>query len=377
MTDGAMRQQVHMGRGSLSRLGAVLRELEPRRILLVTGKSLYVVSGAQSLVEEQLGSIPTTRFDEFSPNPRIEEALAGAEVYAKAGCDAILAVGGGSTIDVAKTINVIHSQPDDALDVVTGVKPVTPPIGPLVAVPTTAGTGSEATHFAVVYVEGKKYSVAHESMLPTIAVVDSRLTDHLPPYETACTGFDALCQAIESYWSKGGTAQSRALAGQAITGITSKFLGAVRAGSPAARDQMHESAHNAGEAINVTKTTAPHALSYKITSDYGVPHGHAVAITLGRFFALNDTLAQQRGDELLRARLRDLYALLGMDSAEAAERYWYALMADCALETSLGELGAREVDLDSLVDGVNLERLGNHPVPLSRDDLRSVLDQCM
>ena len=158
---------------------------------------------------------------------------------------------------------------------------------PLVAVPSTAGTGSEATHFAVIYKENVKYSIAHPYLLPNCAIVDAQFTFELPPYITACSGFDALCQAIESFWSVQASEISKGYAREAIIKIRENLLNSIRESNQKSRQQMAHAALLSGKAINITKTTAPHAISYPFTSLYKISHGHAVSLSLEKFISIS------------------------------------------------------------------------------------------
>jgi alcohol dehydrogenase class IV len=250
---------------------------------------------------------------------------------------------------------------------------------PLIAIPTTAGTGSEATHFAVVYVDGVKYSLAATELLPDIAIVDPDLVDTLPRHLAACSGFDALCQGIESYWALGATPQSREYAAEAVRMIVGSIVESVNEANEHNRSEMMCAANLAGKAINISKTTAPHALSYKITAMTGLPHGHAVAMTLGHFFEINESYlgsSEWDSDGSLSYVLNSVYELLGVDGASSALGYWKDLMEKCGLESDVARVGvdSRERTLE-VVGSVNVERLRNHPVPVSFEDLVGVFDR--
>ena len=375
-----MKQEETLGRGSLCRVGEMLSRYEVSRIMLVTSRDAYASSGAEAWLEPALRGKVAVRFYDFEVNPKFEDALWGTEVFLEHDCDMILAVGGGSVIDIAKCINIFQAHPGQARELARGERNVRERGVPLAAVPTTAGTGSEATHFAVIYVEGVKYSLAHEHVLPALAIVDSQLTDHLPAAITASTGFDALCQAVESYWSVGVTAESRRWAAVAIREILESIEGAVNSPSQRERDRMMLAANLAGKSINVTKTTAPHALSYTITSKHGIPHGHAVALTLGYFFELNESVVDGNanhsgGATAVKRTMADLKGMFGVSTAGQCKDAWYDLMGSCGLEYRLPRLGVcTRADLEHIVDNVNLERLGNHPVKLDRGRLLAVLE---
>ena len=372
-------QKELIGRGASLLLPEYLSSLAVSKLLLVTGRSSYHNCGAQGVFDAALAAYDCFYFDEFSPNPKFEEVMAGVEISRSENIDLIIAVGGGSAIDVAKCIAAFHASPGLELQLATGDSKLEVDPLPTIAVPTTAGTGSEATHFAVIYVDGKKYSLAAQSLLPVAAVLDSVYSENLPPDITASTGFDALCQAVESYWAVGSTAESRAYAAEAISLLLKYLPASVNAPERLSREKVLYAAHLAGKAINISKTTAPHALSYTITSLYGVPHGHAAALTLGAFFVYHDpekALAVNGGltVEQFRLRMKGLFDLLGVNTPEEAKNFWYELMETCGLDLKLGDSKVSlSPKLDVIVASVNLERLQNHPIKFTEVQLLELL----
>lgn len=372
-------QKELIGPGSTELLSEQLVALSAHKLLLVTGKASYSNSGAQKAFDSLLTGYDYFHFDKFSPNPKFEEVMAGVELSRRENIDLIVAIGGGSAIDVAKCIAAFYASPGLELKLATGEITLKNEPLPVIAVPTTAGTGSEATHFAVIYVEGKKYSLAAQSLLPAVAVVDSVYSEGLPPYLTASTGFDALCQAVESYWAVGSTTESRAYAAEAIRLLLRYLPGAVNFPESSSREKVFYAAHLAGKAINISKTTAPHALSYTITSLYGIPHGHAAAITLGAFFTYHDPLGDLALNggltpEQFHSRMKELFDLFGVTSPAAAKKSWYELMESCGLSLKLGRHSvAASPELETIAASVNLERLKNHPVKFSETQLLELL----
>jgi alcohol dehydrogenase class IV len=370
-------QKEYVGRGSIKNLTEELERFKARRIFLVTARDSHASCGARIELECLLRNYELVKFS-ASPNPTFEKAMLGAKLFAKAGCDLIIAVGGGSAIDVAKSINAFQSHFGKELALATGMQSITHNLAPMMAIPTTAGTGSESTHFAVIYVDGKKYSLADPGLLPDVAIVDAVYTDSLPPYITACVGFDALSQSIESYWAAGASEESRKYASQAIELLIENLVEAVTNGGVIARDKMMHGSHLAGKAINISKTTAPHALSYSITTEFGLPHGHACALTLGGFFTLNESLGDKAtcgSKQEFLSKMQQLYNYLGVNSAIQARELWYSLMKACRLEFQLSAIGILSpANIDKIIAEVNLERLENHPVRLSAYDLRQLFD---
>ncbi len=366
-----MKQTIYSGYGSAGELARILDAGDCGRVFLVTGKASYAQSGAARVVTQGLGDRACVRFSAFCVNPSLEDAMAGIALFREFKPDLVVAVGGGSVLDMAKLIKTLAPHRDEDFESIIKTSKVTAEVCPMVAVPTTSGTGSESTHFAVAYVKKTKFSLAHGSLLPEFAVLDPDLTRSTSPAQRAASGMDALCQAVESHWNRSATKESRTHAEKAMALILPTLETAVNTPDDASLDAMILGANMAGRAINITKTTAPHALSYTLTTHHGLPHGHAVALVLGRFFSINAELLERAGEG--NENMETLYRLLGCKDPGECEALWYDLMERVGLETDMEKLGILVPDcLDRIVDNVNLERLKNHPVALGREDLLRV-----
>ena len=365
--------------GAIRGVETILAAQDWTNVFVVTQEEAWSLTGAGRSLEPILAKHQTTRFSGFSPNPKLDEVLRGMAAFRASGAQAILAVGGGSAIDMAKLIAALSPQAESPLEILRGAKSLACPAAPVIAVPTTAGTGSEATHFAVVYVEGRKFSLAHPRMLPKYAVIDPDLTANMPPGLTAASGLDAFSQAVESYWSIHSTDASRSLALKALKLAWSDLEAAVLHPTVEARLAMCRASHLAGRAIQITKTTAPHAISYAITSRFGIPHGHAVAVTLGPLLAFNagvqpDDNCDPRGAGHVRDKLREIVQALGCSNAGEACAAIRAKMEKIGCASTLSKLGIEGTEnLGFLCDEVNLERLANNPRRLTRPALEAIL----
>jgi len=344
---------------SITALPALLSDAGP--FLLVRDPVAWERSGARAVMDTDLSGLGGVPFESLDPHPTLKAMRGAADLALQAGCRAIVAIGGGTAIDTAKGA---------AWCLAGGTLEEAPPeedaLTPLFAVPTTAGTGSEATHFAVCWHEGVKHSLADPRLRPAHAIVDSSLHESLPPQLTATTGLDALCQSLESLWAKAATDSSRADAGEAARLILSSLEVAVSLPTPEARSAMARGAHLAGRAIDVSKTTTPHALSYAITHDHGVPHGFAVALTLGACLKLRH-LCEERP-----SGTDEVTSFLGSSLEEASARF-DLLLETCGAPRRLRDVGVFEADLESLAARVNPERLANDSWRPSDEDLREVL----
>lgn len=337
-----------------------------RNILLVSGKSLEKTGILDKVPELALSNV--VRFSDFTENPELKEVIDGLELFNSSNVGLIIAVGGGSAIDIAKLIKYYSKT-----DIFEGIEE--PPVVNLagvcefIAIPTTFGTGSEATHFSVLYVNGVKYSVADKSILPDGFLLDYELANSLPKRVKASAALDALCQSIESYWSNGSTIESRSFASRAIETLVPNFEDYI-SGNRNAAQSISIAAHLAGKAINISKTTAPHALSYTLTSKFGVSHGHAVALCIRKIFKLHESKDLSLG---IHSKQMELYGLMGVDSAQQAEELLNGFMQLADLEIDLACLGLyTDEDIQMVVSSVNAERLANHPVDLTKCDLISL-----
>ena len=273
-----MKQQIFSGYDSYKKLNDILKDHSPQKILIVTDKNSYTISGAENLLSDIINQYKNINFNDFQTNPIIEDVKKGIDFFKSEYCDLIIAIGGGSVIDMAKSISILENNEDDFLNYVSDKEKLNSRRIATIAIPTTAGTGSESTHFSVVYKDKTKYSLAHDSILPDYAILYPIFTKTLPEYITACTGMDALCQGIESFWSVKSTDESREYSKIAIELSMLNLMNAVNNPDEKSRENMMMASNYAGRAINISQTTAAHAVSYPITSYFDIPHGHAVAL---------------------------------------------------------------------------------------------------
>lgn len=368
------------GSGSVARLPNLVEELGGSRVLLVCGERSFSASGADVMLPELRQRVEVRRWSSFEANTNSTDLLSGLRIVEEFRPDTVLAVGGGSAMDMAKLLCAFpDARNTEALHAaIQSGKPTAPRGQRLVLVPTTSGSGSEATHFAVVYIGTDKHSIAAPGLLPDATVLDPALTLSGSPYQRATSGIDAISQAVESLWAVGGTEKSRGYARRALRVLLPAIEDFVRTPDRGNARAMAVGSHLAGRAINVSKTTAAHALSYGLTKGYGVSHGHAVALTLGRFIEAHagDDVDLQPAADVERHRgamARVLSALDAQDGAEARQRFT-ALGERLGLSMRLAEVGAdSEERVRSLTARVNTERLGNNPVRFSAEGLVELL----
>jgi alcohol dehydrogenase class IV len=224
--------------------------------------------------------------------------------------------------------------------------------------------------------------LAHPSLLPEYVLIDPQLTYTLPPRITAASGLDALSQSIESIWSVGATDESIGYASEALSFVLDHLETAVNKPTPESRMAMAKAAHLAGKAINISKTTAPHALSYAITTYYKVPHGIAVALTLDAFLDYNYRVDEfsctdPRGVDTVRQRIDLILKLLGNGSIEPAQNRLRLIKENIGCPLNLSEVGIKKNDLLTLARQVNVERLSNNPRKIDATGLNDLLNSIL
>ncbi|MGN0375922.1 MAG: phosphonoacetaldehyde reductase, partial [Butyrivibrio sp.] len=288
-------------------------------------------------------------------NPEYESVDKGVEIFNQNRCDMIAAVGGGSAIDVAKCIKLYSGRKE-------AVK--------FMAIPTTAGTGSEATRYAVIYRNGEKMSVSDEGCIPDLVILDGKNLSTLPEYHRKSSMLDALCHGLESFWSVHSTEESRAYSAQAITQIL-KYADSYLSNEEKGNKQMLLAANTAGKAINITQTTAGHAMCYKLTGLFGISHGHAAAIcvsALWKYMLENtDKCVDPRGKEYLESVFNSIAKAMGVGTANAAVKKYDMFLHSLNLKHDF-TLGEKYQDV--LCRSVNGERLRNNPVSLGDEKIK-------
>ena len=329
-----------IGKNSIKNLSLILKNENANRVLVFTGKKSY--ESIRFIIEKQLSGVEFRYYSDFSTNPKKYEIdIAIQELNTE--FDIILAVGGGSVIDFAKAYR-FYTKPTK-----------------LIAIPTTAGTGSEATQFAVIYIDGVKSSLDDSSILPDYAIIDSTFIENNPKYLKASTAMDAYCQAIESYWAVKANEESRKYALSAIKLCKENLASYVNEPNEIICENMAKASNLAGKAINISRTTAAHALSYKITSEYNIPHGHAVALSMADLFLANS----KTNNKNVLQTIQDILNVLGLNSANEFVSYWNDLMLEIGLEKSFVKLCI--FDKEIIINSVNLDRLNNNPKDISED----------
>lgn len=318
----------------------IVKRENPKKILFVAG-SEYDRYGYRKAVDSLC--VDCVSFTDFDPCPEVFSVKAGAEVFKNEGCDFIVTVGGGSAMDVAKAIK-LFAEAD--------VK--------ILAVPTTAGTGAEVTRFAVLYNNGDKESVRSYDIIPDYAVFDYSSLASLPRIQRIVTGLDAFCHSIEAYWSVNATEESREYSAQSLELFNDYFYRYLD-DDKSSYEPMMKCSELAGRAINTAQTAAPHAMSYKLHKLKAYYHGQAVALCLAYIWQYM----------LENCRTVELELLLA--ETEIISGYTPESFQELLKELGLcDDLTLTQTELDECINGVNIERMSNHPMKFDYKDIENI-----
>ncbi|MFX0028188.1 MAG: phosphonoacetaldehyde reductase [Candidatus Hermodarchaeota archaeon] len=372
-----------IGTGSIKNLYKILNKDKYSNVFCITGNSPLEQNNIDKILQIIKKKCSIFHYNDIKPTPTIEGVNQALDLFKKGNYDLIIAMGGGSVLDIGKAVSVFSTNKGKIEDFLLKKLSLRREGTPLILVPTTAGTGSEATHFAVIFINNIKYSLADEKLIyAKYVIVDPELTYSLPKKVTAYTGMDALSQAIESYWNINSTDESKRYAKRAIKLIMNNLVKAVHNPDKKSRSKMALAANNAGKAINLTKTTACHAISYPITYYFKVPHGHAVALTLPSMFLFNsevheDDVLDSRGLYYVKGIMKELISLLGVSSFNEAKVKINDLVKVIGLETRLSDLGIKTKEEIEIIikNGFNPERVKNNPRLLTESQLRHILQE--
>ncbi len=357
------RPETVTGPGSLAHIPALLTKCGTRRPLVAASRRQCADPAFQQMLSRLEGY---ALFSDIQPNPPVSAVEAAAALYRREGCDSLVAVGGGSPMDTAKAAAALLARPDRTLSQLAGLLKVRRPIPPFIAVPTTAGTGSETTIAAVVTgADHHKYAVSDLCLIPRCAVLDPLLTVSLPPRTTAETGMDALTHAVEAYLSRFyPTRQTDRLAEEAVVTIFRTLEHACAHGDDVdARQALLTASYQAGAAFTRASVGNVHAIAHTLGGLYGVGHGLANAVLL-------PVVLRDYGPAAYRklVRLAELVGLPGGTDGEKADAFIDAILAmNARLGIPTGFSCIREEDLPQMAAWAAKEANPTYPVPVIYD----------
>ena len=366
------------GAGSIKKLPTFIMEKGIKSVLIVTDGMLMKLGLVPPMLEEmdKIG-LKYAVYSDVVPNPTIDNIEDALKIYKENGCEAIVAFGGGSPMDCAKIVAARAVCPNKPVSKMKGVLKILKKIPPFFAVPTTSGTGSEATLAAVITdpKTHEKYPINDPSIIPNYAVLDPELTVSLPKHITSTTGMDALTHAVEAYIGKSNTDFTREEAEIAVDLIFKYLKRAYDDGSDIeARQKMQEAAYHAGCAFTRAYVGYVHAIAHSIGGKYGVPHGLANAIILPHVL---DYFGDSCHEEL--AKLADIAGVEGANVTEKALNFVQAIkdMNEYMNIPKYVEGKIQDEDLDWLVNHALKEANPLYPVPkfMGKEEMIAVYNQ--
>ncbi|WP_134701144.1 iron-containing alcohol dehydrogenase [Ammoniphilus sp. YIM 78166] len=345
--------KVVWGRGLSNNTGEILKPYVQRKLLIVTDQGVRnanLLQGIESSLNER--NIDYCIFDQVEPNPSAEIVDRGTIVLRETNCDAVLGVGGGSSIDTAKGIAAMANNEGKILDY-EGVGKLRNPAIPLFAIPTTAGTGSEVTNSTVVTNKQTSFKAAVISpyMLPIIAILDPMLTINLPQSITAATGMDALTHAIESYTSKQATPVSKSFAISAVKIIGENLRKSYFVGTDVeSRENMLLASMMAGAAFAQSRLGNVHAISHTFGGVFNIPHGIANATLLPFVMKYNLPACPNEMSDIAAALGKDISGRSAEEAAYLAIEAVQEMNRDFEIPHNIKDLGVSLDYLPQLVE---------------------------
>lgn len=373
--------RIVFGIGTVTQVGAEAQRLGIARALVVSDRGLVQTDIPEKVTQSlEAAGLQSVLFSEVEPNPSIETVYKGLALYGQEGCDGLVAVGGGSPIDAAKAIGLLATNGGDIREYF-GADKVKKPLPPLIAIPTTCGTGSEVTQFSVVTdtVAHFKMGIGSPHNIPKSAIVDPALLVKLPTPMIAATGMDALCHCIEAYTSHAAQPLSDAFCLQAIQMIGTHLRPAVANANLTDLSGMAMASMLAGMAFNNTRTTLVHAMSHAVTAYAHVPHGVANAILTRYVMEFNLIGNPTKHADIAQALGEDTDGLTLMEAARLAVDAVRELADDVGIPQGLREVGVTDAMLSDLADSALKNALGValNPRRPTRDQVIALYSQAL
>ena len=360
---------------SLQELDSILKNKNFKKIFILCGKKSFKLSGANKILEKKLINKDTYFYFKNSPYPEIIELKKIINSIQKFSPDLIIAVGGGSVIDYAKIANVLNNNENLKKTIINSTYKIKNKFSKLLAIPTTSGSGAEVTSNAVIYIGKKKYSIESEIIKPDYFILLPKLVINSSVKIKSSAGFDAIAQAIESLISRKSNQASVKYAKRSLEISLKNYLNFLKTPSLSNTSAMCIAANLSGKAISISKTTAPHAVSYPFTSFFNISHGHAVSLTLNKFLKFNYfNYKSSNCDFNLLQRYKIIFDLFMVKDINELDQKMLIIQKKAKLENNLVKLGIdMNKNYSKIISGVNLLRLKNNPIELKKEDLKIIL----
>lgn len=356
------------------KLNNLIKILKNNKILIITGKKSFKKSGAEKKFYF-LKRLNSYFYFKKSYIPEIQELKQIIKFIKKIKPNYILSIGGGAVLDLAKTSNFLWSKKNIISSIINSDYEKQKNFCPLIAVPTTAGSGAEVTSNAVIYINKKKYSVEHSNIKPDNFILEPDFVKKNNSKLKTASGFDAIAQAVESLLSARSSKKSVKYSISSLENSLKNYLNYVSKPNSYNSKKMLIAANLSGSAINLTKTTAPHALSYPFTARFGISHGHAVSLTFTDFLKFNfENMHKSHTEFSLLGRMKILMKLSQTQNLEELLKYFNHIKKKAKLEDNFRKLNINiKNNLQVIMKDINLSRLSNNPVKVDYQTIKEIL----
>ena len=362
---------------SIEDIKKFLQDTKFNKIFILCGKKSFITSGSKNFFLNYLKNKKTKLFYKSSDFPILDELINIIKEVRHFKPDLLLAIGGGSVIDYAKIANLVEYREDLKDLIINYSYPFKKKYTELAVIPTTAGSGAEVTSNAVIYVDGIKYSFESELLIPDNFFLIPEFLISAPNKIKAAAGFDAIAQALESLVSKKSNEQSVDFASKSLRVSINSYISFLKDPNLKNATEMSIASNLAGKAINISKTTAPHAVSYPFTSLFNISHGHAVGLFFENFFKFNfNNLAKSETSFDLMKRFELIFKLLSVKNINEFNSKISLIKNKAKLEDNLKNLNIDiKKNSEKIINGINLLRLGNNPVKINRNDIYKIISK--
>jgi len=348
-----------------------------KKIFILCGKKSFVNSGAENLFKDSVINKEIKFFYKKFELPILEELIEIIKSIRNFKPNLILAIGGGAIIDYAKIANCVEVRDDLKNLIINYSYPFKKKYTHLGVIPTTAGSGAEVTSNAVIYVDGIKHSFENNLLIPDNFFLIPEFLISAPHKIKASAGFDAIAQALESLVSKKSDNKSVDFASKSLKISINSYLSFLKEPNFKNASEMSIAANLAGKAINISKTTAPHAVSYPFSSLFNISHGHAVGLFFENFFKFNfNNLKKSDTAFDLNKRFQLIFDLLNVKNINDFCTKISVVKKQAKLEDNLIKL---KIDInensEKIIKGINLLRLGNNPIKIDKNDIIKIISK--
>ena len=359
---------------SISDVENIVNQKYFKKILIISGSKSYKDSGAKIFIEKIINNKKFFLFLKKNKYPELNELKKIILSIKSIKPDLVIAIGGGSVIDYAKIASSINLSKDLNQRIINSSCKIKKNVKVL-AIPTTAGSGAEVTSNAVIYIGKLKYSVEHELIKPDYFALVPELIFNSKKIIKSSAGFDAISQAIESIISKKSNNESVWLASKSLKISTKYFIKHLKNINYENTYKMCLAANYSGKAISISRTTAPHAVSYPFTSYFGISHGHAVSLTLNNFLKFNyENMKYSNCNFNLKNRFKKIFESTNTSNINDLLVFLDKIKKDSNLESNFKKLGIDiKKDYQKIIQNTNEQRLSNNPIKITKDDIKNIL----